>query len=108
MILSCFTTDIAPAAEALAQFAPYTTARRFVGDHELRFAFTAESFLPGFHGTLAGSDGHGTKLDTATALLAELGTNAEGVIHVAVLAPPHKADRLCLPDLGANPHAASA
>ena len=100
--------NIASAAEAFAQFAPYAAACRLVGDHELRFALAAEAFLPGFHGTVAGSDSHRTKLDAAFALLAEIGPDTEGIVHVAVLASPDKAYRPCLPDLGANPHAASA
>ena len=75
---------------------------------KLRFALAAESFLPGFHGTVAGSDGHGAKLNTAAALLAEIGPDAEGIVHMAFLTTPNKAFRPCLPDLGANPHAASA
>ncbi len=78
-----------------------------VGDHELRFAFAAEVFLPRFHGTVARSDGHGAKLDAAAALLTEMRPGAEGVVHAAVLAPSDKAYRPSFPDFGANPHAAS-
>jgi len=100
--------DIPPAGETFAQFAPHTAPRRLVGNHELRFALAAEAFLAGFHGPVAGGDGHGAKLDTVAALLTELGPDAEGVTHMAVLTPPHKADRPGLPDLCADPHAASA
>ena len=99
---------IASAGETFAQFAPYATAHHLVGDHELRFALAAEAFLPGFHGPVAGSDGHRAKLDATAALLAELRPDAEGVGHTAVLAPSDKANRPGPPDLGANPHAASA
>ena len=82
--------------------------RRFVGEHELRFAFTAEVFLTGFHGAVTGRDGHGAKLDATAALLAELGSDAEWIVHVALFAPSDKANRPGSPDLGANLHAASA
>jgi len=98
--------DIAPAAEAFAQFAPRAAAGRLV--HKLRFAFSAEVFLPGFHGAVTGGDGHRANLDAVAALLAEIGADAEGVVHVAILAPSDKADGPGLPDFGANPHAASA
>ena len=60
-------TNVASAAEAFTQFAPYAAAWRLVGDYELRFALAAEAFLPGFHGTVTGSNGHGAKLDAAAA-----------------------------------------
>ncbi len=56
---------IASAAEAFAQFAPNAVVRCLVGDHELRFAFATEAFLPWLHGAIARSDGHGAKLDAA-------------------------------------------
>ena len=99
---------IASTGEAFAQFAPHTAAQHLVGDYELRFALTAEAFLPGFHGTVTGRNGHRTKLDAAATLLAEIRANAEGIIPVAIFASSDKADCLGLPDLGANPHAASA
>jgi hypothetical protein len=102
------TASIASAAEAFAQFAPHTTARRLFVSQELRFAFATEAFLAGFHGTVAGSDGHGANLDTVFALLTELWSDAEGIVHVAVLAPSDKAFRPSPPDLGANPNAAAA
>jgi len=108
MTLLGSTASIASTGEAFTEFTPGTATWRLFGDHELRFAFAAEVFLPGFHGTVAGSDGHRTKLDAAFALLAEIGPDTEGIVHVAVLASPDKAYRPCLPDLGANPHAASA
>ena len=99
---------IASAGETFAQFAPHTAARRLIGDEELRFALAAEAFLPGFHGPVAGSDGHRAKLDAAFAFLTEVRPDAEGMGHMAVLTPSDKAYRPGLPDLGANPHAASA
>ena len=68
----------------------------------------AEVFLSGFHRTVTGSDGHGTKLDAAAALLAKLRPDAERVVHMTFLASSDKANRPGPPDLGANPHAASA
>ena len=100
--------NIASAGEAFAQFAPHATAWSMFVSQKLRFALAAESFLPGFHGTVAGSYGHGAKLNAAAALLAEIGPDAEGIVHMAFLTTPNKAFRPCLPDLGANPHAASA
>ena len=102
------TASIAPASEAFAQFAPHTTAWCLFISQELRFAFATEAFLAGFHGTIAGSDGHGADLDTVFALLTEFGPDAEGVIHVAVLAPSDKAFCPGPPDLGADPYATSA
>ena len=99
---------ITSAGETFAQFAPHTAARCLISDNELRFALAAETFLPSFHGPIAGSDGHGAKLDATIAFLTELGPDAEGMTHMAVLTPSHKADRFSLPDLGANPYAASA
>ena len=99
---------IASAGETFAQFAPHTVARRLVGNHELRFALAAEVLFSFFHWPFAGSDGHGANLDTVAALLTELRPDAEGVTHMAVLTPSHKADRPGLPDLGAYTHTASA
>ena len=98
--------DVASAAEAFAKFAPRAAARRLV--HKLRFAFSAEVFLPGFHRAVTGRNGHGANLDAAATLLTEIGADAEGEVHVAVLAPADKADCPGLPYLGANPYAASA
>ena len=98
---------IASAGEAFAKFTPHAAAYHLVGDYELRFAVATEAFLPGFHGTAAGGDGHGAKLDAATALLTEIGSDTEGIVHVAVLAPSDKANRPGFPDLGANSYAAS-
>ena len=107
-IVSFLVLSVSPAAETLPQFAPGAAALDLGGYHELRFAVAAEIFLAGFHRAVTGSNGHWAKLDTTFALLAKLGTDAERVIHMAVLAPPDKADRSGLPDLGANSHAASA
>ena len=68
----------------------------------------AEAFLPGFHGTVAGSYGHGAKLDATAALLTKLGSDPEGIVHVAFLAPSDKAFRPGLPDFGTGAHATSA
>ena len=102
------TASIASAAEAFAQFAPHTTARRLFVSQELRFAFATEAFLARFHGTVAGSDGHGANLGAVAALLTELRPDAEGVLHMAVLSPADKADGSGFPDLCADPHTASA
>ena len=58
---------IACAAKAFAQVAPHTATHHLVGDHKLRFTLAAEAFLARFHGTVAGSDGHGAKLDATAA-----------------------------------------
>jgi len=99
---------IASAGEAFAQFAPHAAAQHLVGEYKLRFAFAAEAFLPGFHGTVTGSDGHWANLDAVATVLAKIRPDTQWVVHVAVLAPPDKADSPGLPDLGANPHTASA
>ena len=65
--------DIASAAEAFAQLAPHAAARRLIGNHKLRFAFSAEIFLTGLHGTVAGGNGHGAELD---AVAEQIGTIA--------------------------------
>jgi len=106
--LLAFDTDIASAAEALTQLAPHAVVRCLVGQHELRFALTAEVFLAGFHRTVTGRDGHWAKLDAATALLAEIGPDAERVVHMTLFAPPDKANRPGFPDLRAHLHTASA
>jgi len=99
---------VTPTGKTFTQLAPHAMVWRLVGEYKLRFAFTAEVFLAGSHGTVAGSDGHGANLDAVAALLTEIGVYTEGIVHVAVLASPDKTYRPCLPDLGANPHAASA
>jgi hypothetical protein len=82
--------------------------RCLVSEHKLRFAFTAEVFLAGFHGTIAGRDSHRTNLDTVTALLAELGSDAERIVHVALFAPSDKTNRPGSPDLGADSYTTPA
>ena len=67
-----------------------------------------EAFLPRFHGTVAGSDGHGAELDAGAALLTEIGTDSKGVVYMTVLAPTNEAFRPGFPELGTSPHAASA
>ena len=91
------TANIAPATKAFAQFAPHTTARRLFISQELRIAFPTKVLLPRFHRTLAGSDGHGAKLNATTALFTKLGPDAEGVVYMALLASSHKAFRSCSP-----------
>jgi hypothetical protein len=98
--------NVASAAKAFAQFAPCAATRCLISYHELRFAFSAEIFLPGLHGAVTGRNGHGANLNAVAALLAEIGADAEGEVHVAVLAPPNKANCPGLPDFGADPHAA--
>ena len=108
MTLFSSTTGIAPAVKAFAQFTPNTASRRLFIGQQLRFALAAEAFSAQFHGTVAGRDGHGAKLDATAALLAELGSDAEGVVHMTIFTPSDKTDRLGSPDLCANSYAASA
>ena len=98
---------IASAAETFAQLAPRAATHRLVGDQKLRFTVAAEAFLTGFHRTITGSNGHGTKLDAIATLLTEIGAYAEGVVHVTVPPPSHKANGPGFPDLGANTHTTS-
>jgi hypothetical protein len=99
---------IAAAGESLTQYAPHAVVRRLIGEHELCLAFTAEVFLPGLHGTVTGRDSHRANLDAATALLTELRLDAEGVVHMAVLATSDKANRPGSPDFSADPDTAAA
>lgn len=98
----------ASAGESLAQAAPGATAWYRLRYHELCFALTAETFLTLFHRAFTRGDGHGTKLDAASALLAEIRPDAEGVTHTAVFSPTHEVDRLGFPDLITGANAASA
>ena len=100
--------DIASAGETFAQLTPHTVARCLVSDYELRFAFTTKAFLTGLHRTVTGCDGHGADLYAATALDTKLRPDAEGIVHMAFLAPPYETARLYFPDFCTNPHTAAA
>jgi hypothetical protein len=57
--------------------------------------YSTETFLTGFHGAVTGSDGHGAKLDAATALLTEFEADAEGIVYMTVFtSPPYRVTKV--------------
>jgi len=99
---------VPPAGEAFPEFTPHAPAWGVLVRQKLGLALAAEALLAGFHRSVAGSDGHRAELDASTALLAEIRPDAEWVVHVTVLAPPH--ETLCpgFPELGTGPYATPA
>jgi hypothetical protein len=68
---------------------------------------SAEIFLSSLHRAVTWSNGHRTNLDTVITFLAEIGTDAERAVHVAVFAPSDKANGSGLPQFRACANTAS-
>jgi hypothetical protein len=68
---------------------------------------SAEIFLSSLHRAVTWSNGHRTNLDTVITFLAEIGTDAERAVHVAVFTPSDKANGSGLPQFRACANTAS-
>ncbi len=75
--------------EAFAELTPNTGILNAFRYGELGLTIPAQSLLPRLHDAITGSDGHGAVHGAKPALLAEV-ANAQGMVHVTVMASPNK------------------
>jgi hypothetical protein len=99
---------MSPALKALAQLTMNAGIGYMLGNHELRFTFSAETFLAALHRSIARWYCHGAKHDAGVTALAEFRTHPKREIHSPIFSPAHKANGIRLPHLGTDANAPAA